>query len=378
VTSARTMPSLLAVVAFSLVFTPILGGSLQPFFRKFLKLAKEEQELIKEQNQLLEKILQAQEMRSLSGAAVSESEFEIATLRSLPGEDYMSQDDAYNAPPEPECRDDSDCPKLLSCSRKRCIDPCPGTCAKCTVINHKPRCLDGKVEGAWSDWGEWGSCDSVTERKKRRRGCNNPPPQNGGAYCSGSISDEEYCTGKPREGWGERTVKEMANYDNGMMEGSDNNNNNNIPREWVDKYKARKGDGNSLYMTIPRDQPDGNSHYFNGQDLMAAAKASGEQNRRMNPTWETGWPQPLRWVGGGGDDNNGGPPTGAGFDYGVQMRGGESGDDDGDGIPREWVDKYGARQGAGNSLYMNIPRNHPDGNHHFFNMQELKDAARGK
>ena len=41
----------------------VISGSLQPFFRKFLKLAKEEQELIKEQNQLLEKILQAQEMR---------------------------------------------------------------------------------------------------------------------------------------------------------------------------------------------------------------------------------------------------------------------------------------------------------------------------
>ena len=51
-------------------------------------------------------------------------------------------------------------------------------------------------------------------------------------------------------------------------------------------------------------------------------------------------------MGGGGDDNNGGPPTGAGYDYGAQMRGGESGDDDGDGIPREWVDKYGARQGT--------------------------------
>ena len=47
------------------------------------------------------------------------------------------------APSEPECKVDSDCPKLLSCSRNRCIDPCQGICgynSECTVINHKPRC----------------------------------------------------------------------------------------------------------------------------------------------------------------------------------------------------------------------------------------------
>merc|ERR1712013_832909 len=115
-------------------------------------------------------------------------------------------------PPEPECRVDSDCSTLLSCSRKRCIDPCPGPCGsytKCSVINHKPRCScllscvgdpfigctcqRGKVDGAWSDWGEWGSCDSVTGRKKRRRKCDNPPPSNGGEDCSGSSYDEELC-----------------------------------------------------------------------------------------------------------------------------------------------------------------------------------------
>ena len=50
-------------------------------------------------------------------------------------------------------------------------------------------------DGAWSDWGEWGSCDSVTGRKKRRRKCDNPLPSNGGAYCSGPSADEELCAG---------------------------------------------------------------------------------------------------------------------------------------------------------------------------------------
>ena len=51
------------------------------------------------------------------------------------------------------------------------------------------------MDGAWSYWGEWGSCDSVTGRKKRRRKCDNPPPSNGGAYCSGPSADEELCAG---------------------------------------------------------------------------------------------------------------------------------------------------------------------------------------
>ena len=51
------------------------------------------------------------------------------------------------------------------------------------------------VNGGWCEWYNWGPCNSVTGKRKRTRGCNNPPPQNGGAYCSGSSYDEEYCTG---------------------------------------------------------------------------------------------------------------------------------------------------------------------------------------
>lgn len=43
----------------------------------------------------------------------------------------------------PECVLNTDCPRDQSCSRNRCIDPCPGTCGlntDCRVSNHIPVC----------------------------------------------------------------------------------------------------------------------------------------------------------------------------------------------------------------------------------------------
>merc|ERR1719153_676182 len=51
------------------------------------------------------------------------------------------------------------------------------------------------VNGAWSSWGSWSSCNAQSGKKKRTRHCNNPPPKNGGASCSGSSSDEASCKG---------------------------------------------------------------------------------------------------------------------------------------------------------------------------------------
>jgi len=296
------MPSLtvLAAVAFSSVFTPILGGSLQPFFGQFMELAKEEQGLIKEQNLILEKILKAQEKmaqdsqnggdyRMDGGPSPNfESEYEIATLKS----DHGDSEPAYET---------------------------------------------ATITSAHGDY----------------------------------MSEDDPING---ESSGER----------------DQDSDNGIPREWLDKYRARKGDGNSLYMTIPRNHPDGNTHYFNGEELRAAAKGSGGQNRIGTLDRKRGR---RNWMNGSGGQNRivtGDRKTGRrnwmndyqnGVDYRTgggwgskRMQAGESYSD----IPREWIDKYGARQGEGKSLYMTIPRNHPDGNAHYFNVQELKDAARGK
>ena len=52
------------------------------------------------------------------------------------------QGDAYRGC-RPECVLNSDCPRDKSCSRNKCIDPCPGTCGQnaiCDVINHIPMC----------------------------------------------------------------------------------------------------------------------------------------------------------------------------------------------------------------------------------------------
>lgn len=43
----------------------------------------------------------------------------------------------------PECLMNSDCPRSKACLHRKCIDPCPGTCAPnavCDVINHVPMC----------------------------------------------------------------------------------------------------------------------------------------------------------------------------------------------------------------------------------------------
>lgn len=44
----------------------------------------------------------------------------------------------------PECLVNSDCSSNKACTRNKCIDPCPGTCAvnaDCQVINHSPMCF---------------------------------------------------------------------------------------------------------------------------------------------------------------------------------------------------------------------------------------------
>ena len=43
----------------------------------------------------------------------------------------------------PECLINTDCPRDKSCSKNRCIDPCPGTCganADCRATNHIAMC----------------------------------------------------------------------------------------------------------------------------------------------------------------------------------------------------------------------------------------------
>lgn len=43
----------------------------------------------------------------------------------------------------PECRTNSDCPRVKACINRKCRDPCVGTCgteALCEITNHNPVC----------------------------------------------------------------------------------------------------------------------------------------------------------------------------------------------------------------------------------------------
>ncbi|XP_019598093.2 complement component C8 alpha chain [Rhinolophus sinicus] len=48
-----------------------------------------------------------------------------------------------------------------------------------------------KADGSWSCWTPWSACTGGTQ--ERRRECNNPPPENGGASCSGRTVQTQSC-----------------------------------------------------------------------------------------------------------------------------------------------------------------------------------------
>lgn len=48
------------------------------------------------------------------------------------------------------------------------------------------------VDGRWSCWSEWSSCDASFKRRRTRE-CNNPSPINGGKPCKGEREEEEDC-----------------------------------------------------------------------------------------------------------------------------------------------------------------------------------------
>merc|ERR1740131_751928 len=69
-----------------------------------------------------------------------------------------------------DCEDPDKCDaKIEPCDSKKCR-PCDGE--GCTV-----------VDGNFGDWSEWSCCDSESKTRTRQRGCDNPPPQNGGLGC---------------------------------------------------------------------------------------------------------------------------------------------------------------------------------------------------
>ncbi|XP_035664469.1 SCO-spondin-like [Branchiostoma floridae] len=55
------------------------------------------------------------------------------------------------------------------------------------------------VDGNWSPWSLWTTCDVTCGggTRFRYRSCSNPPPKNNGQYCEGSSGEMEYCNETP-------------------------------------------------------------------------------------------------------------------------------------------------------------------------------------
>ena len=51
------------------------------------------------------------------------------------------------------------------------------------------------VNGGWSDWEAWSGCsaDCGPGTREKTRACTNPAPSNGGADCTGEITESEAC-----------------------------------------------------------------------------------------------------------------------------------------------------------------------------------------
>ncbi|KAJ8286919.1 hypothetical protein GJAV_G00044890 [Gymnothorax javanicus] len=51
------------------------------------------------------------------------------------------------------------------------------------------------VDGGWDEWSEWTVCGAECERQRRRE-CSAPTPTNGGKVCEGAPQDTEICSGE--------------------------------------------------------------------------------------------------------------------------------------------------------------------------------------
>lgn len=93
----------------------------------------------------------------------------------------------------PECVLNSDCPRTQACLRKKCVDPCIGTCgqnAECSVMNHIPicTCLTGYVGNAFV------VCRLV-EKPAPKKPCN-PSPCGPNSQCR-EINEQAVCSCVP-------------------------------------------------------------------------------------------------------------------------------------------------------------------------------------
>ncbi|XP_078700026.1 uncharacterized protein LOC144926865 [Branchiostoma floridae x Branchiostoma belcheri] len=81
----------------------------------------------------------------------------------------------------------------LLCNPADSDTACPATVEQSEIQMCQP------VNGSWSPWGLWSSCDVTCGDglQMRNRSCDSPAPANGGLYCSGNDTDFQLCTTAP-------------------------------------------------------------------------------------------------------------------------------------------------------------------------------------
>ncbi|XP_035663694.1 coadhesin-like [Branchiostoma floridae] len=69
---------------------------------------------------------------------------------------------------------------------------CTGTAQDVQECDFLPPCA---VDGGWSPWTPWSNCSETCGNgvRNRTRSCDNPPPQHGGANCTGDANQSETC-----------------------------------------------------------------------------------------------------------------------------------------------------------------------------------------
>ncbi|MFA5936952.1 MAG: CARDB domain-containing protein [Candidatus Paceibacterota bacterium] len=66
-----------------------------------------------------------------------------------------------------------------------CVSLNGGTTAHCTELK--------VIDGGWTDWSAWGTCNEVFCKQTRTRDCTNPAPSGDGVYCVGDSSELRSC-----------------------------------------------------------------------------------------------------------------------------------------------------------------------------------------
>jgi type II secretory pathway pseudopilin PulG len=90
--------------------------------------------------------------------------------------------------------------------QRSCSNPTPanGGDACSGSSEESQTCTSDVVNGGWSDWGSWSECFAA--QRTRTRTCTNPTPANGGSNCTGDASETQTCGGTPVNGgwsdWG--------------------------------------------------------------------------------------------------------------------------------------------------------------------------------